>query len=493
MKYFVNIVMNESLDHDLCYISGKSRDGNHTYLYIYTNGNHKIDFKNINFISFDKTNYKNVINEFRSKRKARENTSLVYLSSYKPPKKNTREENETLVGVLEKNPVFRSKRSFVKIGTPNFNTADIESVKPFRKSKNSLISFTKDLMYCSIDEIENTYEIINEIVRRVQKYEFSPAESLLYVYDIVRTNFGCDKKYNKMMKNIIKKYSEPSTFYGCLFHQVLDRIKINNILTVGDFKYSNFNSYDRVMNIVYLKDEEKEIEGIYYFDLTFNSRYAFEKTFPGGMGEDVYFSQFLNNYSSFCRTKEEMEYDLGLEEDSILGMADSRFIYEKLKPSFEENGVKGIFDFMFTINQLSTLVEGEKLLDLKRGIKPDEVEEVMNSVSEYISLMDRELSAEKFLDVLFSVRKVEYVEKGNIFPLDIESLKDCLLNSSFEFASLNGQIIDADTKEEAEEEYLKLFEYAFEDETEKHEMEDEIYRIKLLLKRMNRHDNDDNK
>ena len=493
MKYFVNIVMNESLDHDLCFISGKSKDGNNTYLYIYTNGNHEIDFKKINYISFDKTNYKNIINELKSKRKTRENTNIVYLSNSNPSKKNSREQNEALVGVLEKNPVFRSKRSFVNIGNPNYNIRDIESVQPFKKSMHSLISFTNEGLYYSIDEIENTYEIINEIVRRVTKYDFSPAESLLYVYDIVRTNFECDEKYNKIIKRIIRKYDEPSTFYTVLFKQVLDRLHINNSYTVGDFDRSDFHSYERAMNIVYLNDSEKEIEGIYYFDLTFSSRYAFEKTPLVCTDEEIYIDQFLSNYSSFCKTKEELEDELSLIDESLLGMADENFMEEKLNPSFEMDGVKGIFNFMFTINQLSTLVDGKKLLDLDRGIKPDEVDTVLDTVEEYSALMNNQISGEQFLDILFNVRKVQYAEKGNVFPLDIESLKNCLLNSSFVFTSVEESAMNYVNYNEDtfDEEYLEMFEDAFEEEIEKQEIESEIKKLKLLLK--NKSKDDDNK
>ena len=87
------------------------------------------------------------------------------------------------------------------------------------------------------------------------------------------------------------------------------------------------------------------------------------------------------------------------------------------------------------------------------------------------------------------------MENKEIFPLSIETFKECLSKSNFGFSKMN---LEFDEEYEYEEEDIKekldeSFEACFEDSIDKFNLEDRIRKLKLSLnKDINKPKKDDN-
>ena len=57
----------------------------------------------------------------------------------------------------------------------------------------------------------------------------------------------------------------------------------------------------------------------------------------------------------------------------------------------------------------------------------------IKSINKYKKLMDKKISSEKLLKILFNVRKVEYYNNPNKYKLDLETIYKIIINSNWKF------------------------------------------------------------
>ena len=141
-------------------------------------------------------------------------------------------------------------------------------------------------------------------------------------------------------------------------------------------------------------------------------------------------------------------------------------------------------DLRGLINNVGYFVDGRTVIDSFRGIKDeDDLEKIRNDTERYANLFNNDIEGEDFLELLFNVRKVEYAENKELFPLNIEILKECLFNSKFGFSSMN---LDFDDDQAYEEEDIneiiqESFDTCFEESIDKSHIEERIRKLKLSL------------
>lgn len=490
MEYAIYIKLDKSLKEDYCVLSNNEYDDKTVNLNVYTNGKNKLDFQTINYITYNEAIYKDFITYFSYGRNVINNAKLIHLTNTSDEQKNTKKENRALMKILTLNNEMLNKKIYIDVGSIGLCEEDMDSLKPFKKCKFASVTFDDTNIYHTIDELETLYEIVEEIVSRTLKYDFSPMEQMLYAYDIIRTDFAIDKKYEEKLERIIKFYNEPSYCYALIYKEVLNRLKIKNLYSTGNFYYDTM----RAINIAYVKDPEYAIEGVYYFDIGNNSKQRINNSLIDIPSTDSFQNNLINNYISFCKTKVMMEDRGCLDEDHTFGDFGEGFmeIYDYFQ---EKEGINGIFKLRTLINNAGHFIDGTTVIDSFAGIKSeDELNDIRSATEKYVDLFSRTIDGEDFLEILFNVRKVEYMENKELFPLSTEVLKKCIYNSQF---PLSKMLLDFQDDQEYEAEDIdeilqETFDNSFEETINNFNIEERIKTLKLSLnKDMNKPKKDD--
>lgn len=490
MEYSIYITLDKEIKKDYCILTSNSYDENMINLNIYTNGLNKIDFKNINYISFDPRYCSDFISYFSYGRSIINNSKMIYLTNTSEKEKNTKKDNRELMRIIEENKL-QNKKIYVDVGSIKLSEEDIDSIKPLKKCKNAFVTFDDTSIYHSVEELEIIYDMVNEIVKKTNKHKFSQLEKMLYSFDLIKTNFITNPEYEKKMEKILSFYNEPSFCYSLIYKEVLDRLSIKNSYAFGDF----FLDDTRAINIAYVNDEEYNLEGVYYFDIGNNSKQKVMNSLLEDPTKENIQDKLVNNYKYFCKTKAIMQIKGCLDTDYAFGDFDDEFmqIYDAF---LDKEGLNGVYKLRGLINNVSNFIDGKPLIDSFKGIKDEyELDDIRENTERFVELFSNEIEGEDFLELLFNVRKVEYIENKELFPLSVESLKQSLFNSQFPFSKM---MLDFSYEEEYEQEDIEeliqeTFESSFEESINREHIEERIRSLKLSLnKDINKPKKDDN-
>ncbi len=487
MEYAIYITLDEELKEDYCLISSDESD-EMIYLNVYTNGKNKIDFRKLNYFSFNSSYCSNFMSYFSYGRNVFDNAKILYLTNSTEKEKNTKDDNKKLMSVVDTNGLV-NKKIYLDIGEISLTDDDLDSLKPFKRCKAGLVTFGETNIYHNIEELETIKDITNEIVKRTIKHDFSQLEKMLYAYDIIRTNFAVNKEYEKKMEKILSLYTEPSFCYSLIYKEVLDRFKIKNIYSFGNFLMDEM----RAINIAYVNDPDYEIEGVYYFDIGNNSKQRILNSIVDIPKEDPN-DDLINNYESFCKTKTMMEIKGCLDIDHTFGDFDEDFmnVYDFF---LEKEGINGVYKLRGILNNVGYFIDGRTVIDSFKGIEDEaELDEIKNDTERYVELFSNDIEGEDFLEMLFNVRKIEYIENKELYPLSVKALKKCLFKSGFTFSKMN---LDFQDDQEYELEDIselieESFESSFEESINNQHIEDRIRTLKLSLNNENKPNKEEN-
>ena len=273
----------------------------------------------------------------------------------------------------------------------------------------------------TIDDYGKTIVAIDEIVDKVKRYDYSPFEALMYAYDLIRDRF-----YVK--EDDAEKYSSSRDLTSVLFGDKIVCVGFANIfnavakkLGVNSSMFYLFETNGKsghARNLIYLKDEKYEIDGLYFFDPTFDCK----------KGND---NDFLSSYRFFAKTKKEIDsltsYDFYYQTYSLFDLEDI-FKYEDDVVASDFDGYNGARLINDTkVNKMLKLMNREELIIYKKHTKDD----LMDKLYIVNEMANKPILIEKFIKALYVVRKNQYYEKPNKYLFDIKALTDILLNSKF--------------------------------------------------------------
>ena len=489
MDFSLNIILDKNIKDDYCILSQNAFDEDQINLILYTNGKKPIDYKSMNYISInDEQLCDDFLSYFSLGRKITENIKEICVSHKGCKEKNTLEQNRELKDLIELNN-FSKRKMYFNVGDISLTKEDIDLIEPLNAFEYGLVTFDETNIYHSIKMMKKNYEIISEIVKRTKKHDFSELEQVLFAYDIIRTNFIIDDKYRKNMEEIIELYPEPSFCYALIFKEVLTKLGIKNDFSSGCF----YKTECRAMNIVKIEDDIYDIDGIYYFDIGRDSKQRFDNSLINYKEEDIK-EELINNYSGFCKTKDFMIYRGSLDMDYEFGIFDRDFM-ELFDQTLDQYGPNGIFQLKTILNNVGYFVDGKPVIDDNTNIDDMDLDEIRDIAEKYTALFDNEIDGEDFLELLFNVRKVEYMENKSLFQLTIPTLRDCVFKSKFNFS---GMTIELSEDQEYEQEDImdaieESFDIYFEETMNNTKMEERIKKLKLSLNKDNNSDNNDKK
>lgn len=250
-----------------------------------------------------------------------------------------------------------------------------------------------------------------DISKLKEKYNLSQMEIIMLVFDYAR---------------VIK-----DNCYD-IFSQLLKSLNIN---THTYRLYGNRTIHSRCA--IYVQDQKYDLNGIYFFDLGWSLK--------KDDSDDSY--KYIYNY--FAKTKscfDLLDKELGLYDYYIGNFANlvDDFYDIALFDNYNE-----LDELMIEkINNISEIVNG-KSLNLPLKDYQGDLYQIYELLNNYDILLDKPISGEKFLEMLFNISKVKYLE-GISDDFNLEYLKYVFYNSDWHFS--NNSIYDKFRKNNYEDE-----------------------------------------
>lgn len=291
--------------------------------------------------------------------------------------------------------------------------------KYFANFPNIKLQVNGNVDFVSIKDYELTIDAINQIVLKIQKYDYSTFEQLIYTYDLIRDRFYV--KENSDDKATISRDLTSSILgdkivclgFANIFKAVCDKLRIDNIVFCLAGKDSG-----HARNLVHLIDDKYGIDGLYFFDPTFDCKKDEENS-------------FLFSYKYFAKTFREMDdFSNGKYTPITYKYFDTNMI-EDLDYSTSRDEI----DMLKTLKLLTnTRVNGMLELLGREKINPmgyvdiDEFFEILYEVSDSCN---QQINSNQFIKALYRVRKQQYYEAPTKYLFDIDVLTCILINSQF--------------------------------------------------------------
>lgn len=339
---------------------------------------------------------------------------------------------EQIVEYIERNPELKSK----KIVLSDFLKLDEKSLQEVKKyfGKYSNIYLMTDGNWdpITVDEFEKTLIKINEMVDKIKRYDYSTLEQILYAYDLTRDRIyinedACENKSaSRDLTQVLLGDKIVCAGYANIFKAIL--IKLGIPVIICEIKCVYRNGIKHGKNLVYVKDDKYKMDGLYYFDTTFD-----RKRKEGD-------NSFLNVYKHFCKTRNQIEsYFPGQFIDNTLeGLNESTF--SRIEESYDPEKVYDTpYEARKVMNKISHLVDKDTFIPIyPRSLSKKEILERLNK---YRSLLDSPISAGTFLKAFYNVRKNEYYKDPKKYPLSKEVLCNVILNSGFTFNCSKKELI----------------------------------------------------
>lgn len=387
------------------------------------------------------------------------------------------EYNEELEKYIDNNPILQHLDLFLD-GEYMINSEDCRCVCDCVGKYNWIrLNIDGNEQAVTVSEYKKTVNAIEEIVSKIQKYDLSPLEQIMYAYDLVRDRVYLSEERNESstisrdLSSVLFGDKIVCVGYANIFEKVLQNLGMNCMM----YSIKNIDpaKHGHRRNIAYIKDDKYEVEGVFYFDPTWDSK----KT-----PEDL---SYLDSYEFFCKSKDEMDkYTKGKFIDRTFEGYEDGLMWE-FEDIVLEQGIEKVPRKMIqTFNEIAEFIDNKKiinpLLTMNSKLIPDfikesfDLESVIDTLSRYRSLFfDYDLDAETLLNILYNVRKIEYYEDPTKYPFTVELIKKAVIsNQEKTFHEKHLESFGIKPK--------KLTDEEFEVHSKKMELEKNIQTIKLV-------------
>lgn len=340
-------------------------------------------------------------------------------------------EPKEIAEFIKKNPALKTK----KIILEDYFDLDPKLANEISEAfeddtSNIYLQISGNDKLITFKEYKDTVEAINKKISEVKKYNFSPLETIMYAYDMVR-----DKIYAEVDENDDKMISRnlSTALLGdkivCLGYANVFKALIEKLGIECDVVY--LKQPDKIKgharNCMLVKDEKYGVNGIYYFDPTWDSKKSESD------------NSFLYSYRFFAMTKEKMDkLDNGFIVEDTFPYFSSDIVREFEKQT--ENGFEGLTEKLRkSINRMSYLVDNCSLITndyffpfISDKLKPNKPE-IIEKLTKLVKYFNAPLSADTLLEVLYNVRKQQYYANPEKYPFGLNEFFKTVLISEWDF------------------------------------------------------------
>ena len=347
-------------------------------------------------------------------------------------------ENEIL-DYIKNNKLIQSK----KIVLPEILdiTDERKIVRLLKKYKdyinNIYVSLNGNTNYASLKDCYKTIKEIKRISNSILSLGLSPMETIMYTYDLVRSrvytevldgqelHLSRDLTSSMFGKNIV------CVGYANIFDALLHYMGFRSQVVYLDNAMGGNEGHAR--NVAYVKDNKHNIDGVYYFDPTYDSR------------RDNEYNEYLDRYIFFANTKEMIDkFDDGEFIDNWASNFGNEFV-KMIEDFVSEKDYIELLKYRMVLNNISKLVIGERLInsgifnyntgkfvfqDKEQTMDFDEISKKLKYI---YNRFNKEISAETMIKILNNVRKVEYYQNPDFYPYNLNSLFKAVYFSDWKF------------------------------------------------------------
>jgi len=286
----------------------------------------------------------------------------------------------------------------------------------------------------SCDSLLDCYKTMNEIKKYAENIKYlglSKIETIMYVYDMVRNRVYVgesemeDISTSRDLSKILFGDKIVCLGYANLFNVILCYLGIDSYIFELQDKNATLEGHAR--NAIYVKDDKYNIDGVYFFDATWDSK-RFE--------ED---NSYLRSYRFFAKTIDYMnEYDKASELESYLSNY-SKDMCKKLATYFRKDNYAELFKYAQTVREMLKLTNNKNkipffdILSIVSSNDNYDTTDFLKGLREIHKLFTKEIPAETMIQILNNVRKVEYVQDPSWYPYTIDELYTAFINSEWKF------------------------------------------------------------
>jgi hypothetical protein len=334
---------------------------------------------------------------------------------------------------IELNPILKSKKILFEVkNLDELIIQDFENVFG-ANTENIYIELENKFGVTSFNEYKKMVNTFNLLVSEIESHNFSPMENIMYVYDIVRDreykkSYDDDKTKSRSLFSVLLGDEIVCAGYTSLFNSLLTKLGI----ATNDFVLSgkNNNPEGHVFSEIYVKDKKYGIDGVYYFDPTWDSKTSKDS------------NSHFQSFKFFALTREKIKsiYDKYFDYDDFPYYSNNmvKDCEILLDTKSYENVDKNILK---SINHMSHIVANKTLIEpvlwfhipsdvAAPGRDKNEILEKFKGIEEHFN---KQLSADTLLKVLFNVRKVEYYAYPEKFKFELAAFYDVLMCSDWKF------------------------------------------------------------
>ncbi|MBE6161644.1 MAG: hypothetical protein E7158_05465 [Firmicutes bacterium] len=377
---------------------------------------------------------------------------------------------------LRKNKILKNKKVVL---TGFYSLDDIEQIEKLEKKYNEFdniyVQLTGNIDYVSLDDCKKTINKINEIVNSVKTLNLSPMENVMYVYDLVRNREYKEEEKEKG-ENSTKSRDLSKVLFGdkivCvgfskLYSFILRKLGIE--IYINELEHTFDETSGHMRNIAHIVDPKYNIDGVYYFDSTWDSK--------------IKGKSYLYKYKYFAKTKDQIEEENirnNLIDEMIkTSMAD---LFESVSDIIYSDDQDALIEYIKTINYVSTMAIGKRIIDLSSiliNYSKFDKDKFLDKFEECINYFCKDISAEKMLEILFNVRKIEYYINPEYYPFELIDLANIAYNSGWTFEDLSCLNNDEKFLYTIFGGSANIFVKQFKDYESKKNLEKEIAQVKL--------------
>lgn len=335
---------------------------------------------------------------------------------------------------IAKNPILLSKKIVLN---ETLEIADYDRLIELMSEYEDIIdkvyvTLVGNESYVSLLDCYKTMTTIKKQVESINRLGLSPMETIMYVYDQVRNRVytvetETETAYkSRDLSEVMFGDKIVCVGYANMFYTLLSYLGIRSVKV--DLEKIDEDS-GHLRNMVYVKDPKYGIDGVYYFDTTWDSKEA--------DGDNSY----LDSYYYFARTKQFME---ARDRKSKYEDKDLSGCLEDMCQQIEQIVISQDYcellpyvraiNFMARISGEDILIDGKERIDMALGRSVEfDRESFLKGFRKIVNKFNREIPAETMILLLNNVRKLEYYENPEWYPYSSSTLYVIFMNSGWKF------------------------------------------------------------
>lgn len=330
---------------------------------------------------------------------------------------------EDIVEYLRRNPELLNKEIVLSESLSLDKNTCLRLKEVFKDFPNIKLMVEGNQELVSISDYERTVFAIDTIVDKIKKYNYSPLEQLILAYDLIRDRFyvkedeGEDYSVSRDLTSSLLGDKIVCVGFANIFDAVCKKLNLNSSMFFLDNRKDTTTGHAR--NMVYLIDEKYGIDGIYFFDPTFDCKKDDE-------------NNFLFSYRFFAKDYIEMDELSGYKYiPRDYKLFDEKFFCALMDKCEDLTGNLELAFRLLVLSRVNTLLKfiGRDTVEpLSPGYEPVQI---VDSCYDVKLLAENSIGAENFLKALYTVRKNQYYEEPSKYMFDVQTLTRIIANSRF--------------------------------------------------------------